>query len=315
MAAETQCTVLFDGQPLRGKADRPLIDFLAEHGVDLPHVCYHRALGPLQTCDVCWVEHNGQLVRGCTLRTADGMAVTSASERARAAQHEGMDRLLAKHELYCTLCEHNTGDCTLHNTYADMHMPIQRYAFKRKPYEKDHSNHFYTYDPDQCILCGRCVEACQNVEVNETLSIDFTMEHPRVLWDGGDTIAGSSCVSCGHCVTVCPCNALLEKTMQPDAGPFTAMPESLKRPMIDLVKVLENTIGAPPITGISRMDTKCAPAGDQADQDGVHLLRRRLLLRDVDPRPPSAEGSTGSECPCQRHLDLREGQVRLGFHQ
>ncbi|MCO6723000.1 4Fe-4S binding protein, partial [Streptomyces sp. Vc714c-19] len=80
---------------------------------------------------------------------------------------------------------------------------------------------FYTYDPDQCILCGRCVEACQNVEVNETLSIDFSQEHPRVLWDGGERIEGSSCVSCGHCVTVCPYNALLEKTMQPDAGPFT----------------------------------------------------------------------------------------------
>ncbi|WP_120995039.1 formate dehydrogenase subunit alpha [Stutzerimonas urumqiensis] len=250
----TDCTIHFDGKALVGEADTPLIDFLANNGIDLPHVCYHRALGSPRTCDVCWVQVDGELVRGCTLKARDGLEVTSEIVEAKAAREEGMDRLVAKHELYCTLCEHNTGDCTLHNTYAQINPPIQRYEFKRKPYEKDHTNPFYTYDPDQCILCGRCVEACQNVEVNETLSIDFTMEHPRVLWDGGKPIDDSSCVSCGHCVTVCPCNALLEKTMQPDAGPFTSLPQDVKRPMIDMVKTLEETIGARPITAISKMD-------------------------------------------------------------
>lgn len=251
-----KCTVIYDGRALVGRADIPLIDFLESCNVSLPHVCYHPALDPLQTCDVCWVEHEGKLVRGCTLRSHDGMVINSADAHARAAREEGMDRLLAKHELYCTVCEHNTGDCTLHNTMVDMHLPIQRYAFERKPYVKDESNPFYTYDPDQCILCGRCVDACQNVEVNETLSIDYSMEHPRVLWDGGTQIAGSSCVSCGHCVTVCPCNALLEKSMQPDAGPFTAMKQSLKRPLIDVIKRLENATGAEIVSGVSVIDTK-----------------------------------------------------------
>ncbi|PDO90410.1 formate dehydrogenase subunit alpha [Kosakonia pseudosacchari] len=250
-----KCTVLYDGRALVGPENVPLIDFLETCNITLPHVCYHPALDPLQTCDVCWVEQEGKLVRGCTLRSKEGLVINSLDTQARAAREEGMDRLLAKHELYCTVCEHNTGDCTLHNTMVDMHIPIQRYPYTRKPYVKDHSNPFYTYDPDQCILCGRCVDACQNVEVNETLSIDYTMEHPRVLWDGGNQIAGSSCVSCGHCVTVCPCNALLEKSMQPDAGPFTSMRQSLKRPLIDVIKVLENSTGAEIISGISVMDT------------------------------------------------------------
>lgn len=254
MSKAESCTIVFDGKPLEGDHDRPLVDFLSEHGISLPHVCYHQALTPLQTCDVCWVEIDGELQRGCAVRTYDGLSVSSGTPLADAARHEGMDRLLGKHELYCTVCENNTGDCTLHNTMADMNIPIQRYKFTRKPYEKDESNPFYTYDPDQCILCGRCVEACQNIEVNETLSIDFSAENPRVLWDGGYRIEGSSCVSCGHCVTVCPCNALLEKSMQPDAGPFTSMPQSLKRPLIDIVTRLENTIGAPPITALSNMD-------------------------------------------------------------
>src|SRR5581483_1532788 len=259
MSGGVRCTLRFDGRELSGLEDQPLIDFLEQHGIRLPHVCYHPALGPLQTCDVCWVEVDGRLQRGCALRARQGMDIVSKG-LARPAREEGMDRLLAKHELYCTVCEHNTGDCTLHNTFAEMDIAIQRYPFKRKPYAKDESSPFYTYDPDQCILCGRCVEACQNVEVNETLSIDYRAEHPRVLWDGGKAIDDSSCVHCGHCVTVCPCNALLERTMQPDAGPFTAIPQSLKRPMIDLVKALENTIGTPPITAISQVDVKLRQA-------------------------------------------------------
>lgn len=252
--SETSCSILFNGERLMGKANQPLIDFLQASGKKLPHVCYHPALTPLESCDVCWVDANGERVRGCTLTTHDGLVITSESEELRVAQQEGMDRLLNRHELYCTVCEHNTGDCTLHNTVADMHIPIQYYPYESKPDDKDNSNPFYTYDPDQCILCGRCVEACQNVEVNETLSIDYTDAHPRVLWDGGTQIAGSSCVSCGHCVTVCPCNALLEKTMQPDAGPFTAMDEGLKRPLINFIKTLEPSIGMEPITGISLID-------------------------------------------------------------
>ena len=254
--AQGICTIEVDGRTYAGRSDQPLVEFLTEQGVNLPHVCYHPSLGVIRSCDTCWVRVNGKLMRGCELRTFDGLKVSMADREAKAAREEGMDRLLAKHELYCTVCENNTGDCTLHNTVADMKIPLQRYKFQRKPYEKDHSSPFYTYDPDQCILCGRCVEACQNVEVNETLTIDWTREHPRVLWDHDCPIDESSCVHCGHCVTVCPCNALLEKSMQPDAGPFTNIPQPLKRNMIEWVKALENTIGDPLITAISVMDMK-----------------------------------------------------------
>ncbi len=71
------------------------------------------------------------------------------------------------------------------------------------------------------MLCGRCVEACQNVEVNETLSINWD-PNPRVLWDRGSALQES----CGHCVTVCPCNALMEKSMLGHAGFLTSLKKS-----------------------------------------------------------------------------------------
>ena len=122
-------------------------------------------------------------------------------------------------------------------------IPLQAQAVSKS----DNTNPFYRYDPDQCILCGRCVEACQNVQVNETLSIHWEDPHPRVLWDGGATIGESSCVSCGHCVTVCPCNALMEKSMLGHAGFFTGLPKTALDGMIDVVKGVEPETGYRPI--------------------------------------------------------------------
>jgi formate dehydrogenase major subunit len=122
------------------------------------------------------------------------------------------------------------------------------------------SNHFYRYDPDQCILCGRCVQACQTLEVNETLSINWEDPHPRVLWDGGALIGESSCVSCGHCVTVCPCNALMEKSMLGEAGYMTDMPKSALDGMIDIVKGIEPEMGYGSIMKVSEVEAQMREA-------------------------------------------------------
>jgi len=178
------------------------------------------------------VEVNGRLVRACATLVASGMKVSTKSAKALAAQVEAFDRILSNHLLYCTVCDNNNGNCTVHNTTKLLAIEHQRIPFRSKPYEVDNTNPFYRYDPDQCILCGRCVEACQNVEVNETLSINWEDPNPLVLWDGGSTIGESSCVSCGHCVTVCPCNALMEKTLLGHAGFLTSLKKSALSGMV-----------------------------------------------------------------------------------
>src|SRR5690606_31242349 len=122
-----------------------------------------------------------------------GMRVRTNVADAVRAREEAVQRLLGNHELYCTVCDFNNGSCEVHNASELVQIRRQKYPFERKPYRVDDSNPFYRYDPDQCILCGRCVEACQNVQVTETLSIDWTAERPRVLWDGGRDINESSC--------------------------------------------------------------------------------------------------------------------------
>ena len=246
--------ISIDGRSCEALEGEPLIETINRSGSELAQVCYHPQLGPIETCDTCMVEVNGTLVRACGMKPERGMQVLTDTSAAKAAQHEAYDRLLGNHLLYCTVCDNNNGNCTVHNTAALLKTEHQNIPFRRKGFKVDESNPFYRYDPDQCILCGRCVEACQNVQVNETLSIRWEDEQPRVLWDGGKAIGESSCVSCGHCVSVCPCNALMEKSMIGHAGFFTGLPRPTLNHMIDAVKGLEPSTGFPPILAVSQVE-------------------------------------------------------------
>ncbi|WP_263417233.1 formate dehydrogenase subunit alpha [Terriglobus albidus] len=246
-------TIQLDGAPVLAATGELLVERINHALPDrkLAQVCYHHSMGPIETCDTCLVEVNGKLVRACATPVTPGMEVATRSQRADAAQRDAFDRILHNHDLYCTVCDNSNHNCTVHNTAMNLDVKHQVREFEHKPYPQDHSNPFYRYDPSQCILCGRCVEACQNVQVNETLTINWESEHPRVLWDGGTQIAGSSCVSCGHCVTVCPCNALMEKSMLGRAGYLTALPQPVLNGMIAAVKAVEPATGFPPIMAIS----------------------------------------------------------------
>jgi formate dehydrogenase major subunit len=259
-AGESDVAFIIDGAHERAKEGALLVDVLNRRNTKIPQVCYHDQLGPIQTCDTCMVEVDGKLVRACATRVSREMQVVTESARADGARREAFDRILGNHLLYCTVCDNNNGNCTIHNTTHLMKVEHQARPYIAKPYPKDESNPFYRYDPDQCILCGRCVEACQNVQVNETLSISWEDPHPRVLWDGGQQIAGSSCVSCGHCVTVCPCNALMEKSMLGEAGYFTGLPAKALEDMIDIVKGVEPETGYGPILALSETESKMRDA-------------------------------------------------------
>jgi len=250
-----------DGAAVPAHSGELLIDLLnrrTESGVQkpVPHVCYLQQMGPIESCDTCMVKVDGKLVRACATPVAAGMTIETAGETVDIAQREAFDRILQNHMLYCTVCDNNNQNCTIHNTTKDLDVKHQQRPYTPKPYPQDHSNPFYRYDPDQCILCGRCVEACQNVQVNETLTINWESTHPRVLWDGGEKIDGSSCVSCGHCVTVCPCNALMEKSMLGQAGYLTDLPPKVLDDMIDVVKGIEPPIGYGPILTLSEIESQ-----------------------------------------------------------
>ncbi|WP_026560600.1 formate dehydrogenase subunit alpha [Bacillus sp. J37] len=250
--SESRFTITIDGKEYSAVPGQKVLEVAREEDIFVPGVCYHPNLGTIQTCDTCYVLADGELVRSCTLKAEPGMNIDTLSEKVKAAQYEGMSRILKNHELYCTVCDNNNGNCTIHNTVEKMELAHQKYPFEAKPYAPDNSHPFYRYEPDQCILCGRCVEACQDLQVNETLTIDWSRKVPRVIWDNDVPIDQSSCVSCGHCVSVCPCNALMEKSMLGNAGFLTGIPPKVLGPMIDMTKEVEP--GYREIFAISEME-------------------------------------------------------------
>lgn len=240
-------SVRVDGTEIQARAGATILDILNENKIEYPQICHVPEVDPIQTCDTCIVEANGKLVRSCSTVAENGMSIDLSGNRVKEAQTEAMDRLLENHLLYCTVCDNNNGNCTLHNTAEMMGIEHQKYPYTPKEDPScavDMSHPFYRYDPNQCIACGQCVEVCQNLQVNETLSIDWERERPRVIWDEGVSINESSCVSCGQCVTVCPCNALMEKSMLGQAGFMTGIKEDVMEPMIDLVKNVEPDYGS-----------------------------------------------------------------------
>src|SRR5258706_2255191 len=98
-----------DGSVTEAKADERLVDLINRAGANLPQVCYHPQLGPIQTCDTCMVEVDGELVRACATKVTPGMNVSTKSGKALAAQREAFDRILGNHMLYCTLCDNSNG--------------------------------------------------------------------------------------------------------------------------------------------------------------------------------------------------------------
>ncbi|WP_411843129.1 formate dehydrogenase subunit alpha [Salinicoccus sp. HZC-1] len=235
--------ITLDGKKQDVKEEDTLLSYLSKNNIEPPSLCYHPSLGALETCDTCIVKVNGEYVRSCSTTINAGDVVETVGDDVHEAQLIAMDRILGNHELYCTVCDFNNGNCEIHNTVKEMKISHQDTPHTGKDHH-DQRNAFYRYDPDQCILCGRCVEACQDLQVNETLLIDWELDRPRVIWDNDTTIDDSSCVNCGHCSTVCPCNAMMEVGMEGEAGFLTGMAEETFRPMVDITKNVETGYGS-----------------------------------------------------------------------
>ena len=132
--------VTIDGVAHEASSGERLIDVINRAGINIAPVCYHPQLGPIQTCDTCVVEINGQLTRACAAIVSAGMEVLTNSVKAAAAQREAFGRILSNHVLYCTVCDNNNGNCTIHNTEKLLAMGASAHsvsfqALRRGPYQ------------------------------------------------------------------------------------------------------------------------------------------------------------------------------------
>ena len=181
-------------------------------------------VGPRSECRTCMVETDEHgLVPACSFPAEDDLDVSVDAADAVEARSVNLDLVLSNHNLRCTTCNGN-GRCELQQTSIEQGVEHPRYGVfdERDQYEPlDDSSSFIQIDRNKCILCNRCVEACNDVQVEGVLRIEGSGEDTRIAFqNGAETMADSTCVSCGHCATVCPTGALTEK----DIGGATTLP-------------------------------------------------------------------------------------------
>lgn len=180
-------------------------------GIDVPTLCHYEGLPPSGACRLCVVEVEGHrgLVPSCAFPAAAGLKVRTHSARAVEARRTLVELLLANHPDDCLYCARN-GECQLQDLAAGLGVRRRRLFGARLPAKLDVASPAIVRDPAKCILCGKCVRACE--EVQAVGAIDFvgrgSRAHVGPAFDEGLNV--SSCVNCGQCVTVCPTGALTE---------------------------------------------------------------------------------------------------------
>jgi len=197
-------------------------------GIEVPKLCATDSLEAFGSCRLCVVEIEGR--RGtpasCTTPVADGMVVRTHSDKVRKIRKGVMELYISDHPLDCLTCAAN-GDCELQDMAGAVGLRDVRYEGTENHFAvrqngeanpryipKDESNPYFTYDPAKCIVCSRCVRACEEVQGTFALTIEGSGFDSRVSFGArSDDAMASDCVSCGACVQACPTATLQEKSV------------------------------------------------------------------------------------------------------
>ena len=219
-------TIEANGRPIKAKPGEMLLEALRRAGIKIPTLCHIPGLTPTGACRMCVVEVEGQrnLVPSCAFPVADGMKVKTHSPRALSARKAIVELLLAAHPEDCLYCV-RSGNCELQELATELGVSERRFKGAKNEYHIDVSSPALVRDPAKCILCGRCVRVCE--EIQGVAAIDFIGRGSRArvgtAFDQGLNV--SSCVNCGQCVIVCPTGALSEKEQTEEVLAAIADPE------------------------------------------------------------------------------------------
>jgi len=208
-------SVTINGRSVDARPGEMLLDVIRRAGVRVPTLCHMEGLAPTGACRLCAVEVEGQrnLVPSCSFPAQEGMVVRTHSERAVRARKVIVELLLANHPDDCLYCSRN-GNCALQSLAEELGIRRRRFHGSRliEAFHSDVSSPAITRDPAKCVLCGKCVRVCE--EVQGVSAIDFVGRGSgtQVGTAFGEVLNVSSCVYCGQCVLVCPTGALSERS-------------------------------------------------------------------------------------------------------
>jgi bidirectional [NiFe] hydrogenase diaphorase subunit len=203
--------VKIDGRSCEASPGKTILEVAEENGIKIPSLCHLKGLTDVGVCRVCIVDVRGQLVPACATVVADGMEVLTSTDAVSAYRRSVVELLFAEGNHVCSFCVSNDG-CELQDLACDVGMHSVRvpYAFPRSRIDASHPH--FLVDRDRCVLCGRCVRACSEIEGAHTWDFAERGRAVRVITDlDVEWGKAATCTGCGKCVEVCPTGAIVRK--------------------------------------------------------------------------------------------------------
>jgi formate dehydrogenase major subunit len=214
--AETLVTLEIDGKPVTVPRGTSVMRAAAEAGVQVPKLCATDNMEAFGSCRLCLVEIEGRkgTPASCTTLAEPGMKVRTQSPKIAKLRRGVMELYISDHPLDCLTCAAN-GDCELQDMAGVVGLREVRYGYEGQNHlkaPKDESAPYFTFEASKCIVCSRCVRACEEVQGTFALTIEGRGFASKVA-SGPTNFLESECVSCGACVQACPTATLMEKTV------------------------------------------------------------------------------------------------------
>jgi len=231
--------IIIDGVSLRADAQSTILDAAQQAGIHIPSLCHHPDYSVRAVCRVCMVESNGKPVPACATTVSEGMSVKTKGARIEGLRKTSLELILSHHPMECQHCARNgvsevadlsdemcgycrfcdcvkDGVCELQELAKEMNVTFGDFTWTERREAADESTPSIIKDPNKCILCRRCVDACGKQQGIHAWSIAGRGEEARIEPAFGMALSQSNCVQCGQCVQDCPTGALSPKQQADD---------------------------------------------------------------------------------------------------
>lgn len=223
----TKNIIVIDGRELVFDQGETILSVAQRNNIDIPTLCHLKGTMPTGTCRICVVEIEGarSLMTSCTVPAAPNMVVRTESPLVIQSRRMIIELMLSSgnHE-DCLVCP-ASGTCTLQELAYRYQVKNGRFTKTKTRYPLESVNPFIMRDFSKCLLCGRCVQACRDVQVNNAIDFGYRGSETKIIAKGDLALKDSDCVFCGECVQVCPVGALIPKDAykKPRLGETTAV--------------------------------------------------------------------------------------------
>ncbi len=215
-----------NGVPVTVPEGTRILDAAIKAGFKVPTLCYMKDLCNESSCRVCVVEIKGnrKLMTACSTVVSEGMEVLTNTPKVRAARKITLELLLSNHHKECLSCV-RSGNCELQALATEYGCDAEKYGGAMNSYDVDDATEFLVRDNNKCILCRRCVAACNNVQTVGVIDASNRGFATKIASPFGRSLGDVPCVACGQCINVCPTGALKEKDSVSEVEKLLADPE------------------------------------------------------------------------------------------